>query len=384
MPDRRTIFMLRPRSTIAYGQDFLDAQLDEQSGFTPLYKEDGAYPIHLIKDAQVVVGQNPDDEEESRTLSHLSKTEKTAVFVHCQWEYFDDRQQGNVVRALEGATIGMTPAAFLTEKMRARFPGVRWKTVDGCVDTRKFYPSTRLERRPFRSRLGLAEGDKVVLFAGRLEPAKGTQILKDLCANAHREFAILVQYPAWQEIREKKKLFQIYENICDELSILTNVRCIPDNNPRLDDRPVRFADAFVSPSLSEVQPLVLLEALASGVPFVGTNATPDYADLQRRFSDSETLSSAIETIGLPDDLRQGAIPRWREVDFDSQAIANDLVEAINQKAVPDDASRAATSADFLARGFTVPDRILKFRQALEDPSLDDASLEDARLEDALL
>lgn len=377
MSDPGTIFMLRPASTNVNGQDFLDSHisLGAPQMFRSLIKENGVYPIERVKDAQVVVGQNPNDKEESQALKRLAKKEKTAVFVHCQWEYYTDREQENVARALEDASIGMTPARFLTEKMRGQFSGVRWKTVDGCVDTRKFYPSTRLERTEFRTRIGLAEGDKVVLFAGRLEPAKGTQILEDLCASSHREFTMLVQYPAWREVREQTELFKSYLEICDKLSSFPKVYCLPDSNPMYDDRPVRFCDIFVSTSLSEVQPLVLLEALASGVPYVGTNATPGYAELQHRFRDSATLSGAIETINLPDDFNQGAFPRYRKADFDSRAIADRLIEAVSRKTVPDDSARAALSTEFLDRGFTVPVRTRKFREALEVPSLEDAFAE---------
>ncbi len=372
MPDPGRIVMLRPRATNAYGQDFLDAHVGAEPGFYTLRKENGVYPIQLIRDADMIVGQNPDDGEESRVLNYLGRTHKTAVFIHCQQEYYSDKQRENVAHGLETATIGMTPARFLTDRMQALFPGVGWKTVDGCVDTRHFSPSTRWERGPFRSRIGLAGDDKVVLFTGRLESAKGTKILRDLCATPTRQFAIVVQYPASQGVREKRALFQSYMDICRELSAFPKVAFFPDNHLRVDDRPVRFADIVVSPSLSEVQPLVLLEALAAGVPYVGTNSTPGYAELQQSFSDSKGLSSAIETIDLPNYLRQGAIPRSTEIpDTDSGIIANELAEAINRKAVPDDSLRAAVSREFLARGFTVPVRNLKFREALEVASLED-------------
>lgn len=373
--DSGPIFMLRPRSTNAYGQDFLDAHMSAERGFYTLRKENGLYPIQLVRDAKVIVGQNPDDAEESRVLNYLGRTNRTAIFVHCQWEYYTDRQRENVAQAMETAAIGITPARFSARKMQALFPGVRWKTVDGCVDTRFFYPSTRAEREAFRRGNGLAGNDKVVLFTGRLESAKGTKILRDLCATPRREFAIMVQYPASQNVRERRALFQSYLDIRRELSAFPKVAFFPDSDQRATPRPVRFADIFVSPSLSEVQPLVLLEALAAGVPYVGTNSTPGYAELQDRFRDSAALSRAIKTIDLPDYLHQGAIPRSTEIpDLDSGIVANELTEAINRKAVPDDNSRASLSREFLARGFTVPVRNLKFRKALEDASLEDTLL----------
>lgn len=376
-PDSRRIFILSPRSTLAYGQDFLDYYIRTAPGFVSLPKQKGVYPVHLIADAKMVVGQNPDDAEESRALNRLAGTFDTAVFVHCQWQYYSEEQQRNVAHALDGAVIGLTPARFLTERMQEKFPSVRWKTLDGCVDTTFFSPSTAFERSRFRRRNGLPEHAKVVLFAGRLESAKGIRILKDLCAAPGREFAIVVQYPAWPEVQEKKALFGSYLNFCGSLSAFPGVIALPDENPRsnpkTDPRPIRFADISLSTSLSEVQPLVLLEALASGVPFVGTNSTPDYDQLRARFSDCAALADAIEIIDLPEGLRQGAVLRPTDIGAaDSMSIANRLAEAINRKTVPDDSSRAALSEEFLARGFTVPARIRKFRQALEDALVEEA------------
>jgi glycosyltransferase involved in cell wall biosynthesis len=368
------IIMLRTGS-LAYGQDFLAAQMRAEGGFLALEKRNGVYPVESVRTAKAVVGENPNDGEEARALNYLGRTNRlaVAVCVHCQWEYYSDGERANIAHALDAAAIGITPAEFLTDRMRARFGKVSWKTVDGCVDTRRFCPSTRAERVQFRSRFGLAQDDKFVLFAGRLETAKGTKILEDVCACPRREFAILVQYPAWDNVREKAALFRSYMDICDRLSKFPDVHFLPDRDPRSSPRPVRFADIFVSASLSEVQPLVLLEALASGVPFVGTDSTPAYAELQDRFGDSPTLSSAIETIDLPYGMCQGAVPRSTELsDSASRAIANELVEAINRKAIPDDSVRAAVSSEFVDRGFTVRDRHEKFRQVLEDDRPQDA------------
>lgn len=375
--DDRRIFILSPRSTLAYGQDFLDYYVSAAPGFASLPKRDGVYPVELITDAKVVVGQNPDDAEESRTLNRLAGTFDTAVFIHCQWQYYSEEQQRNVAHALDGAVIGLTPARFLTERMQEKFPNVRWKTLDGCVDTTFFSPSRASERRDFRASKGLPEDVKVVHFAGRLESAKGIRILKDLCEDPCREFAIIVQYPAWPEIQEKKKLFKSYRDFCETISGFPLVCALPDDNPRSDPeanpRPIRFADISLSTSLSEVQPLVLLEALASGVPFVGTNSTPDYADLKGRFSDRPALADAIDMIDLPRDLRQGAVLRPTDIGAaDSAFVAKRLAEAINRKAVLDDDERGALSDAFLERGFTVPARIRNFRQALEDALVEEA------------
>lgn len=375
MSDSDKKFMLRVRSTLAYGQDFLDAHIRMAPGFVTLQKDNGTYPVELAERGSVVVGQNPDDEEESRALNYLGLTNPTAVCIHCQWDYYSDKQKENISRALENAAIGITPAKFSTSNLESKFGSVRWETVDGCVDTSLFYPSTEEERKAYRRELGLAEDDKLVVFTGRLEAAKGTTILGELCKASPRDFAVLIQYPAWQHVRQKQRLFQSYLDICEELFALPNVVFFPDAHPRICPRPVRFADVFVSTSLSEVQPLVLLEALACGVPFVGTDSTPEYEHLRQRFKDNPELSSAIRTVDLPDHLRQGATSRSSDVSAaDAKVIANKLAGLINDTAIADDARRAELSRDFVAHGFTVPDREVNFRQALENVNLNDPVL----------
>lgn len=367
MLDLSRVVLLQPRSRRAYGQDFLGAQMNTASQFEVVSKVNGVYPIDQIDEGDIVVGQNPDDTEESRVLHELSQKNKIVVFVHCQWEYYDDRQRKNVAHALENATIVITPARFSTERLRRLFQKIPyWRTIDGCVDPELFHPSTRAERDEFRREHRLAGEDKLVLFTGRLEPAKGTTILKDLCATLGRHFAIMVQYPDSDNVRERPALFQSYQDIRGIVEHHPKVAMFPDRDQRGPPRPVCFADIVVSPSLSEVQPLVLLEALAAGVPYVGTDSTPEYADLQARFSDCAPLADAIEIIGLPEGFRQGAVLRKTDINpADSKIIANRLAETLNRKAVPDDDARAALSEEFLTRGFTIPARIQNFRQALE-------------------
>jgi len=366
--DPGMIVLLQPRSARAYGQDFLGDHLFAVDGFDTLFKENGVYPIDAVEADDIVVGQNSDDAEESRALNRLGRTNNTAVFVHCQWDYYDERQKANIAQAMETAAMGITPARFSADMLRRMFPKVsRWKTLDGCIDTRLFHPSTRAEREAWRREQEVPDGSKLVLFTGRLEAAKGITILEQLCAAPDRAFTVMVQYPASENVREKKVLFQSYQDVCQRLSRHPDVVFFEDLDQGGTARPVRFADLVISPSLSEVQPLVLLEALASGVPYIGTDSTPGYRELKDRFSGSAVLASAIELVALPPELRQGANLRSKDIGPDGASeVARRLARAIARTAPPDDAARAALSEAFLAHGFTVPFRLRKFREALEE------------------
>jgi len=89
------------------------------------------------------------------------------------------------------------------------------------------------------------------------------------------ELVMVLQFPA-----NSPRAEQSYESIAHEFRKINPGQVIlyPDTDLSTD-RPIRFADLFITPSLSEVAPLVVLEALNAGVPVIGTRSTPFYDEL---------------------------------------------------------------------------------------------------------
>lgn len=124
---------------------------------------------------------------------------------------------------------------------------------------------TTLEKIPMRKRKS-ASGRFSLLFVGRLEPVKGIDILLKsmivLAKKIHKVRLLLVGNGSLkQEIIKKIKKYHIQHHVF-LLGELTGKKL---------NRLYKSADVFVLPSLSEGQPITILEALATGLPVVVTN-----------------------------------------------------------------------------------------------------------------
>ncbi len=115
-----------------------------------------------------------------------------------------------------------------------------------------------LSKEEAREKLGL--GEKVVLYVGRLEPRKGVSTLINAMKHVDGTLLIAGQGSMLPLLRERAKLL----GISDRVRFLGKVEY-----SRL---PIyyRASDVFVLPSLSEAFGIVLLEAMASGTPVIGT------------------------------------------------------------------------------------------------------------------
>lgn len=199
------------------------------------------------------------------------------IHVHCRFAYYSAPQRDTIARCAARAKVGVTPAEFSTADMRTRFPAISWHTVHNGIDTCRYHPITETERAQWRSSRCIPPDVPLIAFVGRLERAKGVDVLREFCAlAASAGLAVLVQFLA----TGASAVFRGYRSIASELAskFPGHVYLCPDSDLR-SDRLIRYCDALLHPSLSEVAPLVALEALRSGVPVIGTRCTPFYDEL---------------------------------------------------------------------------------------------------------
>jgi glycosyltransferase involved in cell wall biosynthesis len=159
------------------------------------------------------------------------------------------------------------------------------------VDSKLFHPGSMVEARV---RLGLPEHGSILLFIGNLLPVKGIDVLVDACSLLAQNGTQFTCYLVGQG-----PLRPTLERQIDRLQLGERVRLMgPRPHDQLPDW-FRAATVFVLPSRSEGLPTVLLEALASGTPYVASRVggIPELSHLGQcrlvRPGDADKLAEAI-------------------------------------------------------------------------------------------
>jgi glycosyltransferase involved in cell wall biosynthesis len=119
------------------------------------------------------------------------------------------------------------------------------------------------DRASLRERLGWAPEQQVVLTVGRFTEQKGYPLLLDAVAivvaeHPHVQFAWAGEGPLWDDLADQVRS----RGLEGAVHLLGQRADVPDL--------MAAADAFVLPSQFEGLPLVLLEAMAAGLPVIGT------------------------------------------------------------------------------------------------------------------
>ncbi|WP_456367964.1 glycosyltransferase family 4 protein [Thermococcus sp.] len=130
------------------------------------------------------------------------------------------------------------------------------RVVPNGIDMKRF--DIPVEKEDAKKLLNLK--GKVVLYVGRLEPRKGVGIL--INAMKHVDATLLVV--------GKGSMLPILRNKVRLMGISNRVKFLGPIGYSILPLYYRASDVFVLPSLSEAFGIVLLEAMASGTPVVGT------------------------------------------------------------------------------------------------------------------
>jgi 1,2-diacylglycerol 3-alpha-glucosyltransferase len=147
------------------------------------------------------------------------------------------------------------------------------RVVSNPIDTDMFIPAATDERDALRARFGL--NSPTITYAGRLGPEKNIDVLL-------RAVALLSDHGIAAELviaghgSHEPKL----RKLAKELRIVPRVRFVGSLSQEDLARLLRASDIFAIMSTSETQSMVLLQAMASGVPVVAadTRALPEFVD----------------------------------------------------------------------------------------------------------
>ena len=133
-------------------------------------------------------------------------------------------------------------------------------TIPNGVDTDRFKPSTGDERARLRREYGLDDEDRVALFIGHDLPGKGIQ--HAVAALVHAPTVLLLVVGGVASTVDAAR------SLAERLGVSQRVLFV---GPQQDvERFFAMSDMFVYPSGYDAFGLVVLEALASGVPVIAT------------------------------------------------------------------------------------------------------------------
>ncbi len=282
--------------------------------------------------SSLLVSQNPELNDDNRFIGAVAPNVALVVHVHSQYHYYNVNARVTLKQSLERARYGVTPARFQTHDLSDRFPNVTWRTVYNGVDPRRYYPSNWEQRRLWRNERGIPEDCTLVCFIGRLEPAKGSDILEKFCGFiSDGRLHVLIQFPSENE-RYRLEAVRLKELNPEHVHLL--------HDELTSERAIRHCDVLLTPSLSEVCPLVVLEAFHCGLNVIGTKATPFYEDLP----DFGMPPESYKFLELPSDVD---VRRPREElgvpSATAETLAHSLMEVARTLSVPNDDQREATS-----------------------------------------
>jgi glycosyltransferase involved in cell wall biosynthesis len=178
---------------------------------------------------------------------------------------FDDVPGQRLRHKVEAADRVVCISQFARSQLMRLTAPPHWAKLLLCrlgVDAAQFAP-TPSARRPGPLRL---------LSVGRLAPAKGQLLLVQACARLHRDglpFELTVVGDGPDRARLQREV--------GRMGLAGRVRFTGALNQAEVQAELARADAFVLPSLAEGIPVVLMEAMASGLPCVTTpvNGIPE-------------------------------------------------------------------------------------------------------------
>jgi glycosyltransferase involved in cell wall biosynthesis len=196
----------------------------------------------------------------------------------------------------------------------------------------------------WRRKHGIPEDCVLVGFVGRLENAKGLQVLEEFCRLLpETKLHLLVQFLANNNAPSVSRGESIAKQLVSRNSAQVHVYRDQDF---CVDRPIRHCDLMLSLSLSEVCPLTVLEALHCGIPVLATRSTPFYHELIT-LGFPHHLIRILEIEGI-----SGTSGRNLSISEDAaKRLANSFITIASSLALSSDRDRKDTSEKIQSLGF---------------------------------
>jgi glycosyltransferase involved in cell wall biosynthesis len=163
---------------------------------------------------------------------------------------------------LSSVNVAVAPSEFAKTYYRQRGVQTDICVISNGVDLSVFNPLN--PNTQIFSKMYLSKTDSAiprVIFAGRVTPDKDLEVMIEATRDIH--VIPIIVGPAWPRYLRKLKMLSsekaIFTGYIDS-SLLTEA--------------YNSCDVFVQPSTAELQSLVILEAMACGLPVIGANSGP--------------------------------------------------------------------------------------------------------------
>jgi glycosyltransferase involved in cell wall biosynthesis len=208
-----------------------------------------------------------------------------AVHMHCEWLTQLDPK---MIRArLKDVDLILGCSEYITGKIREKYPDLtaRCRTLYNGVDVHRFAPGSARD-------WNRKDGGNQLLFVGRVSPEKGVHVLvKAFEAVVERMPECRLTVVGGEAVPPREFIVDVSDDPkVSDLGPFFNGRYLADLRRGLTSRVAerilftgnvahqelaehyQRADVFVVPSLCESFPLVVLEAMAAGLPVVATRS----------------------------------------------------------------------------------------------------------------
>jgi glycosyltransferase involved in cell wall biosynthesis len=156
----------------------------------------------------------------------------------------------------------IVPTAAMRERLLEIGVTTRVEVIPSGIDLRRFGSGNRSQT--VRASLGAREGDRLLLFVSRLAREKNVDLLIDALAfcDANVKLAVAGDGPEREGLQERARTRGVAQRV--QFLGAVDRDALPDLYAN--------ADAFVFPSVTETQGLVLAEALAAGTYVIAADA----------------------------------------------------------------------------------------------------------------
>lgn len=295
--------------------------------------------VRLARNADVVHTQLPWADITGRLAAAATRrpcvtTLQTTWYDESNMKGFDPALQRRVrlVRRIDSFTTPLTRRFFAVSEATRRtyvrelgVPEEKIEVLSNSVDLSRFDSVSLGAREAARAALGCAADEVAVMIVARLVPPKGHVYAIEAVARLASRFKVRL-YVAGSG-PEEEALRAVAAARRAPVTFVGAVEDVP--------RFLYAGDIFVFPSIIEGMPLVLLEAMAMGLPCVCSDIpenreTSGEAALYTPVGDVEAISAAIEKLHADPALaaRLAEASRRRAAGFSSQAVAARLLDGI--------------------------------------------------------